>query len=130
MASQNIIETLNSNGHKIEIYQDAASKYRWRAMNINTENVGSSEQGFKTLELCKQNLQNLTQALTDTINKKEKNTSFGVSKVEVMSSSDNEFDSVMTPSEEQRAMDWNIFWLMLIILLLSLFIFARVFLFR
>jgi uncharacterized protein YegP (UPF0339 family) len=127
MASQNIIETLNSNGHKIEIYQDAASKYRWRAMNINAENVGSSEQGFKTLELCKQNLQNLTEVLTETVNKKDKKISSGIAKVEVMSSTNNEFDSTMTPSEEQKAMDWNIFWLMVIVLLLSLFIFARVF---
>jgi uncharacterized protein YegP (UPF0339 family) len=130
MASQNIIETLNTNGHKIEIYQDAASKYRWRAMTGNIENVGSSEQGFSTLELCKQNLQNLAEVIGDTVVNKAKNSSVSATKVEVIPSSENDFDSGLVGSEEQRAMDWNIFWLVVIILLLSIFIFARVFLFR
>jgi uncharacterized protein YegP (UPF0339 family) len=127
MASQNIIETINSNGHKIEIYQDAASKYRWKAINENVENVGSSEQGFKTLELCKQNLLNLAEVIGVSINSKIKMNDVGSTKVEVMSDSDGIFDSGSTSFEEQKAMDWNIFWLMVIILLLSIFIFARVF---
>ncbi len=127
MASQNIIETINSKEHKIEIYQDAGSKFRWRAIS-NTENVGSSEQGFKTLEQCKQNLNSLVAILYDTVainNSKNKN--LGVAKVEVMSSDCHEDPSY---SEENQAMDWNIFWLMLVILLLSLFIFVRIFIFR
>jgi uncharacterized protein YegP (UPF0339 family) len=132
MASQNIIETINNNEHKIEIYQDAASKFRWRAITNDTENVGSSEQGFKTLELCKQNLQNLSEVIGATTSTKIRQNDVRATKVEVMTSSENAFENEheMTSSEEQRAMDWNIFWLVIIILLLSLFIFARVFLFR
>jgi uncharacterized protein YegP (UPF0339 family) len=132
MASQNIIETINTNEHKIEIYQDAASKFRWRALTNNTENVGSSEQGFKTLELCKQNLQSLSEVIGATMTNKIRQNDLRATKVEVMSSSENAFENEdeLTGSEEQRAMDWNIFWLVIIILLLSLFIFARVFLFR
>ena len=129
MASQNIIETINTNGHKLEIYQDAGGRFRWKALNVSNENVGSSEQGFKTLELCKQNLQNLAEVIGSTVVKKEKSTNLGATKVEVMSNSDI-VDDELSYTEEQKAMDWNIFWLVVIILLLSLFIFARVFLFR
>jgi uncharacterized protein YegP (UPF0339 family) len=130
MASQNIIETLNTNGHKIEIYQDAASKYRWRAITSNKENIGSSEQGFKTLEMCKTNLQNLSDVIGGAIDVKTKHNETNTTKVEVMSSSENSFDAGMTSSDELAAMDWNIFWLIIVILLLSIFIFARVFFFR
>jgi uncharacterized protein YegP (UPF0339 family) len=132
MASQNIIETINTNEHKIEIYQDAASKFRWRAITNNTENVGSSEQGFKTLELCKQNLQNLSEVIGATMTTGIRQNDVRVNKVEVMPSSENAFENEnqLTGSEEQRAMDWNIFWLVVIILFMSLFIFATVFVFK
>lgn len=126
MASQNIIETINIKGYKIEIYQDAGSKFRWRAMN-DSENIGSSEQGFKTLDQCKQNLNRLAEIISDTVTNKIKHKNLVPAKVEVMSSDDSENDSY---PKEHKAMDWNIFWLMAIILLLSLFIFVKLFILR
>lgn len=127
MASQNIIETIKIKGHIVEIYQDPGTKFRWRVYE-GSQSIGSSEQGFKTLEQCKSNLNNLTVILSDTItNSKSSKQNIGTAKVEVMT--DDDFDEI-NYSEEHKAMDWNIFWLMVIILLLSLFIFVRIFVFR
>ena len=127
MASQNIIETINTKEYKIEIYQDSGSKFRWRATQ-SAVSIGSSEQGFKTLEQCRSNLNMLASSLEAMIQNRSKKPNLGTSKVEVMTSEDYQEDS--SYSEENKAMDWNIFWLMVFILLLSLFIFVRIFIFR
>jgi uncharacterized protein YegP (UPF0339 family) len=123
MASQNIIESINIKGHKIEIYQDASSKFRWRAIK-NNENVGSSEQGFKNLEQCKSNLNNLADIMRDTVTS---GSNVSATKVEIVRPGNDEKEQTKRQSAD---IDWNIFWLMAIILILSLFIFAKIFIFR
>jgi uncharacterized protein YegP (UPF0339 family) len=57
------IEIIQLKGYKIEIYKDAKSEFRWRIIATNKEIVSASDESFKTLVSCKNNLLVIRKAL-------------------------------------------------------------------
>jgi uncharacterized protein YegP (UPF0339 family) len=125
MASQNIIENNTVNGHKIEIYQDAKSKFRWRAFVNNNDNIGSSEQAYNTLEECKKNLNGLACALNLTVTENTSN-------IAPLKDARGEKEIIdikeIAQKSEESYIDSNIYWLVMALFILSLYCFIKLFL--
>ena len=132
MTTQNTIYTISQQDHTIEIYQDAGGKYRWKAFSADNGNIGSSEQGFATIDQCKANLKNLAQVFAFNFNKNK----IPNASVKVI---ENPTESNFYDAEKATIVDSTIksktvyqipnyfFWLILIILFLSLVLFFRVY---